>query len=428
MSPPCVSPVAATRRSLRRSLVIAAIVLAVSSAAVPALAGTSPVPVVPDPAAVQGTGDREPIPPTQASPASVPDASDSIEVPGDPTQTRARDLGASSADSPFRLVLESNADAAAGLEVFVNSYPTFADVLADTNATGSFSDVNISPSFTTTGFTFDGEAYHLVLESNADAAAGLEVFVNSYPTFADMLADTNATGSFSDVNISPSFTTTGFTFDGEAYHLVLESNADAAAGLEVFVNSYPTFADMLADTNATGSFSDVNISPSFTTTGFTFDGEAYHLVLESECGRGGWVGGVRQQLSDLCRYVGRHQRHGFVQRREYQPQLHHDAVCWPTPPVPSCEDRAAPHATATATGSSTTPTTARTPPAPTWTTSTATVWATCATPTTTVTGCPTAPTTARLSPTAVSPMSTVTVSVTGVTPAMTATTGSSSPT
>lgn len=165
--------------------------------------------------------------------------------------------------APLRLLLSSDNDAAAGAEVFGVTYSSHADLLSNAIASSGFSQLDINPNFRAAGFTFDGSQYHLLLESRSDAAAGAEVFAVSYNSYADFLSNTIAGSGFSQLDINPSFSSVGFDFDGSLYHLLLESEADAAAGSELFSVTYNTFADFLANNIAGSGFSQLDINPNF---------------------------------------------------------------------------------------------------------------------------------------------------------------------
>ncbi len=81
--------------------------------------------------------------------------------------------------------------------------------------------------FILTSYTAHGSQYRLLLERNADAAGGSEVFLATFGSFADLLNSTVASAAFSQVNINPDFRVGGLTYDGQ-YRLLLERNADAA--------------------------------------------------------------------------------------------------------------------------------------------------------------------------------------------------------
>lgn len=62
-------------------------------------------------------------------------------------------------------------------------------------------------------------AYRLIVESNADAAAGAEVYAVTYNTFADFLNSPPGGpggGGYSGVNISPDFSIAGLAFEPSA--------------------------------------------------------------------------------------------------------------------------------------------------------------------------------------------------------------------
>ena len=115
------------------------------------------------------------------------------------------------ADASFILALESDADAAADSEVFFVSYPTFDDLVADTNASGMFGGINVASGFSAAGLAHDGQ-FRLALESDADAGADSEVFFVSYPTFTDLVADTNGSGMFGGINVASGFSARGLAW------------------------------------------------------------------------------------------------------------------------------------------------------------------------------------------------------------------------
>ena len=73
---------------------------------------------------------------------------------------------------PFGLFLESDADRNGGNEFYAVTYDSWDDVLANTIASQSFTSLDINPLFGAAGFTFDGSAYRMLLESNGDRAGG----------------------------------------------------------------------------------------------------------------------------------------------------------------------------------------------------------------------------------------------------------------
>ncbi|HLG56390.1 MAG TPA: PEP-CTERM sorting domain-containing protein [Vicinamibacterales bacterium] len=182
---------------------------------------------------------------------------------------------------PYRLLVESDANATAGHEVFVATYATLDNFLNSVPAGGSFSQINISAGFGVGGLAFDG-SYRLLVESDTNTTAGNELFLSSYASFADFLSSTPSSGSFSQVNVSAGFSSVGFTFDGSQYHLLVESDANATAGHELFLASYNSLTDFLSSTPAGGGFSQINVSAGFSVGGFTFDDGGYRLLVETD--------------------------------------------------------------------------------------------------------------------------------------------------
>jgi len=182
----------------------------------------------------------------------------------------------------FHLMLETNTDADGGAEIFIVSYNSFADLLADNQASASFATINPAPAFSVGGFTFDGTQFHVMLETNNDADGGAEIFLISYNSFADLLANNQASASFAILNPAPAFSVGGFAFDGTQFHVMLETNNDADGGAEIFLVSYNSIADLLADNQASASFSALDIILAFGVGGLAFDGTQFHVMVESD--------------------------------------------------------------------------------------------------------------------------------------------------
>ncbi len=109
----------------------------------------------------------------------------------------------------------------------------------------------------------------VLLESDADAAGGSEVYLASYASLADLLADSpSAPTQFLPINVASGFSIGGFAYDG-SYRLLLESDADAAGGSEVYLASYASLADFLADSpSAPTQFLPINVASGFSTVGY----------------------------------------------------------------------------------------------------------------------------------------------------------------
>lgn len=188
--------------------------------------------------------------------------------------------------APVHLLLESNANTGAGQELFGVTYNSHADFLGNNISNSAFSAIDINAGFTSAGFTYDGSQYHLLLESNANAGAGQELFALTYNSYADFLGNNIASSAFSAIDINAGFTGAGLTFDGSRYHLLLESNANAGPGQELFAVTYNSYADLLGNIMASSAFSEIDINAGFTAVGFDFDGKQYHLLLESAADAG----------------------------------------------------------------------------------------------------------------------------------------------
>ena len=97
---------------------------------------------------------------------------------------------------PFGLLLESDTDRGSGSEFYALTYDSWDDALANNIATQAFTPLDINPLFGSAGFTLDGSAYRLLLESNADRTAGSELYELTYNTWGDVLTNTIADQGF----------------------------------------------------------------------------------------------------------------------------------------------------------------------------------------------------------------------------------------
>ena len=121
-------------------------------------------------------------------------------------------LGGNAHAAAFRLLLESNDNAPGGSEVFLASYSTIDDLLTGTESSAGFSDLNIAGNFSVGGLAYDG-MYRLLLESNDNAAGGSELFLASFATFDDLLMGVVASSGFSSLNIAGNFSVRGFAYE-----------------------------------------------------------------------------------------------------------------------------------------------------------------------------------------------------------------------
>jgi hypothetical protein len=130
----------------------------------------------------------------------------------------------------------------------------------------------VGAGFSIAGFTYDGQ-YRILAESDADAAGGSEVFLRTYATLDDLLIDNKGPGGFSALNVDAGFSIAGFTYDGQ-YRILAESDADAAGGSEVFLRTYATFDDLLIDNKGPGGFSALNVGAGFSIAGMASEAAA----------------------------------------------------------------------------------------------------------------------------------------------------------
>ncbi len=120
--------------------------------------------------------------------------------------------------------------------------------------------------FVLTSYAAHGAQYRLLLESDANAAGGSEIFLASFGSFADLLSGNTSSASFSQLDINSGFSVGGLTYDGQ-YRLLLESDANAAGGSEIFLASFGSFADLLSGNTSSASFSQLDINSGFSVAG-----------------------------------------------------------------------------------------------------------------------------------------------------------------
>ncbi|WP_235902523.1 PEPxxWA-CTERM sorting domain-containing protein [Sandarakinorhabdus oryzae] len=191
---------------------------------------------------------------------------------------------AQAASTTYRLMLQSRTDTAAPNEVYVASYADYASLQAGTLGAGSgYTQIGISSAFQIAGLTHDGSAYRMMLQSRTDTAAPNEVYIASYANFADLQAGNLGAGSgYTQIGISSAFRIAGLAYDGSAYRMMLQSRADTAAPNEIYIASYSSFADLQNATLGAGSgYTQIGISSAFNVRGFTWDGSAYRVMLQS---------------------------------------------------------------------------------------------------------------------------------------------------
>ena len=170
--------------------------------------------------------------------------------------------------APYRMLLESDANADPGDEVYALSYASWSDLLNGDFSDGVFTQIGISSLYSIADFTFDGTAYRMLLESDANADPGEEVYALSYASWDDLLNGNFSAGAFTQIGISSPYSIAGLTFDGTAYRMLLESDANADPGDEVYALSYASWDDLLNGDFSAGAFTQIGISSPYSIAGF----------------------------------------------------------------------------------------------------------------------------------------------------------------
>ena len=186
--------------------------------------------------------------------------------------------------APFHVLFERDADGTAGNELAVVSYPTLTDLVNNTSSFTQFTQVDVSAAFSVGGATYDGSAYRVLFERDADGTAGNELAVVSYPTLTDLVNNTSSFTQFTQVDVSAAFSVGGATYDGSAYRVLFERDADGTAGNELAVVSYPTLTDLVNNTSSFTQFAQVDVSAAFSVGGFDydFDDDIYRVLFERD--------------------------------------------------------------------------------------------------------------------------------------------------
>lgn len=180
------------------------------------------------------------------------------------------------ADDPrgYQVLLQANPGSRVGSPLFLLSYASWDDLQRHQPSAMQWLKQDVSLNYAVHGFAYDGTAYHLLLESNADRPGGEELYLVSYASFADLLADKSSGEQFLPLDINPSYSVAGLAFDQGSYRLLLESNVDAGAGDELFLISYASFADFLNHQPSDIAFLDLDVSPYYSVHGFEFETSA----------------------------------------------------------------------------------------------------------------------------------------------------------
>jgi len=92
-------------------------------------------------------------------------------------------------DGKYRVLFETDADSTVPLEVYVGTYATLNDLIFSNPITASVTNLDVLFGYSIAGFTYDGK-YRVLFETDANAAAPFEVFAATYATFNDLVSNT----------------------------------------------------------------------------------------------------------------------------------------------------------------------------------------------------------------------------------------------
>jgi hypothetical protein len=182
--------------------------------------------------------------------------------------------------TPIHVLFERDVDGSAGNDLAVVSYPDLPSLIGNTDTFTQFTQVDVSSAFSVGGITYDGSAYRVLYERDVDGSAGNELAVVSYPDLPSLIGNTGTFTQFTQVDVSSAFSVGGFDydFDSGAYRILFERDLDGTAGNELALVTYPTFADLIGNTDTFTQFTQVDVSSAFSVGGFYSDPPENHNV------------------------------------------------------------------------------------------------------------------------------------------------------
>jgi hypothetical protein len=122
-------------------------------------------------------------------------------------------VSAPSQADPIRVLFERNVDGQAGNDLAVVSFPTLADLVGNTTSLTQFTQIDIDPNYSVSGFAYDSGIYRILFERNVDGQAGNDLAVVSFPTLADLVGNTTSLTQFTQIDIDPNYSVAGFLFE-----------------------------------------------------------------------------------------------------------------------------------------------------------------------------------------------------------------------
>lgn len=171
-------------------------------------------------------------------------------------------------DGKYRLFGERSTSAGAGEESVIYTYDTYADLVAGNYSSWNYTQFNWSSGWRTVGFEFDGK-YRIMGETNTQAAAGFESTVFTYNTFADLIANQWSDFQNTQIDWIPEFHTAGIAYDGNKYRLMCETTTQLP-GSESAIYTFDTWNDLVNLNYNTWFYTLRNLDPAFHTAGYTY--------------------------------------------------------------------------------------------------------------------------------------------------------------
>ena len=187
--------------------------------------------------------------------------------------------------APIHVMFEADTDIASGVnELSIGTYGSFDDIVSNNFDSLEFTEKGVVTNYSTTGITFDGDDYHMLMEFDFDTAGFAELAIFSYASIDDIISS-NSSLRITSVNVADGYSTTGIAFDGDDYHVMMESDAELTGSnsdKELAFRTYASFDDIVTDTPISSVFTAKGAFSGYSTTGITLDGDGYHIMFEAD--------------------------------------------------------------------------------------------------------------------------------------------------
>jgi len=193
----------------------------------------------------------------------------------------------------FATVFETDVDQAAPNEVAWEGFSSLTSLMNNDWFDVFYSDLNINGTWSMGGFACDGHQYYVMLESDTDVPSN-EVYYITYASLADLRDNVQGPTGYTSLNISPGWSMHGFASDGTRFYIFLESDTDAAAGSEIYVMRYTSFANVITSTEESTEFWQGGLQAGWSIADFATDGHKFYMMLETDAdvsgvGNESWV-------------------------------------------------------------------------------------------------------------------------------------------